>query len=711
MQDQQGKTAERERRDWIIILVILLFGFLCLFLAGGWAVRLAPSWKLDTNMKSNLDPDSDFLTNRPVGYFEPLDPSILTRPAWANIYLTPGAVFQTRLPPPTNTPAATNTPPPSIANTPTATKLPSSTPVVILPSPTRTPSNVPPATSTPVTPATTQPSAQTANLRITMVDGTSTYTVGGTITYTITASHMGGTTNVNGATVTDNFPASLINITWTCTGAGGGTCPANGTGNLNIPVNLPVGSSVTFVVNASVSPAATSDLVNTATVTVPVGITDPSLANNTATDTNTPVFNTDLRITKTDGAASYTPGSPVTYTIAVTNAGPANATGATVTDTFPAIITSASWTCASTGGASCTPNGSGNLTDTVNIPAGGSLTYTVTAGTNPAATTDLVNTASVSAPGGYTETNPADNSATDVDTPSPAADLQITKTDNSTHYIADATKTYVIVVSNAGPSNVTGATVADNFSANPNLAGASWTCSSAGGAACTSSGSGDINDSVNLPVGSLVTYTVTANVSASPAGDLVNTATVTAPAGITDPAPGNNSATDTDVLIVENALPPNMGTRDNVFYTLPSGSTLTLSVNLVANGDTASDLVFYEYSVSPMFEGIWLDWIVIEISDGNNWYRVFYWGDNIRDTNTNVDYLDLTVPVTPPNPEEMDERPIASGDLYPYDGTGTGITIDIDSIVPLGTYMYIRFYAPPDGNDNQAEIDAIEILP
>lgn len=711
MQDQQGKTAERERRDWIVILVILLFGFLCLFLAGGWAVRFAPSWRLDTSMKSNLDPDSDFLTNRPVGYFEPLDPSILTQPVWANIYLTPGAVFQTRTPPPplpTNPPTATNTPLPTIVNSPTPTRLPSSTPVIILPSPTRTPSNVPPATSTPVTPATTQPSAQTANLRITMVDNTTTYTVGGTITYTITASHMGGPTNVNGATVTDNFPAQLTNITWTCTGTGGGTCPANGTGNLSTSVNLPVGSSVTFVINASVSPAATGDLVNTATVTVPIGITDPSLANNTATDTNTPVFNTDLRITKTDSVSSYTPGSPVTYTIFVTNPiGPANATGATVTDTFPAIITSASWTCASTGGASCTPNGNGNINDTVNIPVGGSLTYTVTAGTNPAATTDLVNTASVSAPGGYTETNPADNSATDVDTPSPAADLRITKTDNSTHYIAGATKTYIIVVSNAGPSNVSGATVTDNFSANPNLAGASWTCSGAGGAACTSSGSGNINDSVNLPAGSSVTYTVTANVSASPSGDLVNTATVTAPASVTDPMPGNNSATDTDVLITTNPVPPNMGTRDNVFYTLPSDSTLTLSVNLTANGDAAWDLVFYEYSLSPMFEGIWLDWIIIEISDGNNWYRVFNWGDNIRDMNTNVDYVFLTVPVTPPDPEEVDQRPVATGDLY----NGTGIAINIDGIVPLGNYTFIRFYAPTGDVDGGTEIDAIEILP
>ena len=35
-----------------------------------------------------------------------------------------------------------------------------------------------------------------------------------------------------GATVADTFPASLT-CTWTCAGAGGGTCTASGSGNIN----------------------------------------------------------------------------------------------------------------------------------------------------------------------------------------------------------------------------------------------------------------------------------------------------------------------------------------------------------------------------------------------------------------------------------------------------------------------------------------------
>ena len=47
------------------------------------------------------------------------------------------------------------------------------------------------------------------------------------------------------------------------------------------------------------------------------------------------VFNADLSITKSDGQTTAVPGTPVTYTIVATNAGPSPANGAMVTDTPP----------------------------------------------------------------------------------------------------------------------------------------------------------------------------------------------------------------------------------------------------------------------------------------------------------------------------------------------------------------------------------------
>jgi hypothetical protein len=68
----------------------------------------------------------------------------------------------------------------------------------------------------------------------------------------------------------------------------------------------------------------------------------------------------------------------------------------------------------------------------------------------------------------------------------------------------------------------------------------------AGGGTCTASGSGNIDDTVNLPVGGSVTYTLAGTISPSFIGTLSNTATVAAPADVTDLDPANNSATDTD---------------------------------------------------------------------------------------------------------------------------------------------------------------------
>lgn len=128
----------------------------------------------------------------------------------------------------------------------------------------------------------------------------------------------------------------------------------------------------------------------------------------------------------------------------------------------------------------------------------------------------------------------------------PMADLSITKSDGVLNAIAGGALTYTITASNAGPRDAEGATVSDFF---PASLTATWTCVGAGGGVCTASGSGNISDTVNLPVGGSVTYTASATLSVAARGSLSNTATVTPPANVTDPTPGNNSATDTDTII------------------------------------------------------------------------------------------------------------------------------------------------------------------
>ncbi len=278
----------------------------------------------------------------------------------------------------------------------------------------------------------------------------------------------------------------------------------------------------------------------------------------------------DLAITKTDGVSGVTAGGTTTYTVTASNAGPDNATGATVTDTFPASLT-ATWTCVGAGGGTCTAAGSGNINDTVNLPVGGSVTYTASATITPSATGTLSNTATVNPPGGVSDPNPASNSATDTDTIGQQADLAITKTDGVSGVTAGGSTTYTITASNAGPSDAAGATVTDTF---PASLTATWTCVGAGGGTCTAAGSGNINDTVNLPVGGSVTYTASATITPSATGTLSNTATVNPPGGVSDPNPASNSATDTDTigqqadLSVAKSAPSNATAGVDISYTL-----------------------------------------------------------------------------------------------------------------------------------------------
>ena len=86
-------------------------------------------------------------------------------------------------------------------------------------------------------------------------------------------------------TIVDIFPAALTGVSWTCTPAGGASCGAGTSGNGNITqvVSMPSGSQLTYAINATVSPAATGIITNTASAVVGVGITDPMPGNNSQT--------------------------------------------------------------------------------------------------------------------------------------------------------------------------------------------------------------------------------------------------------------------------------------------------------------------------------------------------------------------------------------------------------------------------------------------
>jgi uncharacterized repeat protein (TIGR01451 family) len=253
-----------------------------------------------------------------------------------------------------------------------------------------------------------------ADLAIHKTDGQVYAAPGGFLTYTITASNPGPYPAL-GATVRDSFPAALSGVTWTCVASGGASCiVASGSGNIDRTVNLPVGGSVTFTAQATVSPAATGTVSNTATVDPPLDMFDPNPGNNSATDVDTVGFPADLSITKTDGQTTASPGQALTYTIVVGNAGPNPVTGATVSDPLPPGLTGATWTCAPSVNASCTPSGNGDILDSVDLGVGATVTYTLVATVSPTPQS-VRNVASVSVPAGLADSDPSNNAATDDD--------------------------------------------------------------------------------------------------------------------------------------------------------------------------------------------------------------------------------------------------------------------------------------------------------
>jgi uncharacterized repeat protein (TIGR01451 family) len=220
----------------------------------------------------------------------------------------------------------------------------------------------------------------------------------------------------------------------------------------------------------------------------------------------------DLAITKTDGALTATPGTAITYTIVATNAGPDGVTGATVQDVFGPELTSVSWVATYAGGASGPASGGGALAATVNLPKFATATFTVSAVIAGTAIGTLSNTATVTVPPGVVERDPSNNSATDTTLLKPQADLNVVKTRTSVAPVAGETVTYLITVTNQGPSTISGFTLTDSTA--PLLSGATFGTPSAGS---YNPGTGAWTG-LTLATGQFVTITLTGTVPGAASG-------------------------------------------------------------------------------------------------------------------------------------------------------------------------------------------------
>ncbi|WP_173003154.1 Ig-like domain-containing protein [Chitinophaga sp. SYP-B3965] len=367
--------------------------------------------------------------------------------------------------------------------------------------------------------------APVADLSVTKIATPAQVVAGSPLSYTITVTNAGPSTILAAERflVEDNLPAEFTADTYT---ASEGTFDAVSGGWTG--VQFTPGKSITLIIAGHISASFTGNsIVNTANVTPPPNFTDPTPATGSVTTPASRVI--ELQLTKTDGKTSYVPGTNTTYTITVTNTGPSDVVGAQVSDVLPAGISVASWTANVSGGASVpASSGTGAISQLVNIPVNGTIVYTFTMVVPPAFTGNLVNTATVSTPSGYTENNTANNTATDTNTPDLQYDINISKTAPSSA-VAGAAIHYEITIQNAGPSNVVNAAIADVVPAS--VQSVTWTVSTQGATtASVASGTGnDISFTGSLPVGNanIIVVAVNGTISASATGVIQNTASIT----------------------------------------------------------------------------------------------------------------------------------------------------------------------------------------
>ena len=440
--------------------------------------------------------------------------------------------------------------------------------------------------------------------------GPSSVDAGGLITYTVLISNAGPSA-ANGTSFSDVVPGSISTITANCgSQSNGAVCPASIaiTGNTvsGTIANLPAGGSLVITIQGRVSGSATGSLINSATATVAGGVTDPNIANNTSGTTTAVRAIADLRITKT-AAATVNAGGQLVYTIVVSNAGPSAANGATFSDSVPSILSGVSASCSSANGGAVCPSSvlvTGNSVSAVMpvVPAGSSITFTVSGAVNGSATGSIVNTASVTAPAGLTDLDISNNSATNTVRIIPVADVSVVKTGQSS-FSAGSLISYTVLISNAGPSAAGGTSFNDAVPAAINSVTAS--CGSAtNGAVCPASIS-VVGNSVSgiiatLPSGSSLTITISGRVSAGATGTITNTATITLPSGTFDPNPGNNTSS---------ASTPVTPTADlSIVKTAPSaatpGSTITYQLLISNAGPSPAPATTFADAVASVINGV-----------------------------------------------------------------------------------------------------------
>ncbi|UPZ14215.1 PKD domain-containing protein [Flavobacterium humidisoli] len=449
--------------------------------------------------------------------------------------------------------------------------------------------------------ATTAPIPQSSDLSLIKTVNTATPLVGSLVTFEVVVTNNGPQDNF-GIQVTDVLPSG-----YTLSGFTVSTGTYDTAAGIWTVGNLASGDAETLQIVAKVNPSG--DYLNKAEITA-ANLPDPdSTPNNGITTeddyaevTTAPVpTSADLSLTKIVNNANPLVGSQVTFSIEVTNSGPQEANGVTVTDLLPSGYTYVSYN-ATTGNYDPVTG----LWTVGNIPISDSYTLQITAVVN--ATGNYTNTAEITASSQPDPDSTPNNGITTEDdygtaTTAPisqSSDLSLIKTVNTATPLVGSLVTFEVVVTNNGPQDNFGIQVTDVLPSGYTFSG--FTVST--GTYDTAAGIWTVG---NLASGDAETLQIVAKVN--PSGDYLNKAEITA-ANLPDPdsTPNNGITTEDDYAEVTTAPVPtsaDLSLTKTVNNANPLvGSLVTFEVVVTNNGPqdtsgvTVTDLLPSGYTYS-----------------------------------------------------------------------------------------------------------------
>jgi uncharacterized repeat protein (TIGR01451 family) len=354
-------------------------------------------------------------------------------------------------------------------------------------------------------------------------DASGTVTEGDQVTYSITVVNNDVNQIASGVEVTDNI-STLTGLTFVSSSSTKATANpyASATGVWSVG-SIPANTSYQLSLVYSVEPAAVAgSITNTVQITQSANPDPDSEPNNDDGDqSEDDEDNASITvigaptITKSFSTDPINSGASTSLTLTLTNPNATALTAATVTDTYPVQIVNATPANAATtcgGTVTATNAGPSVVLTGGTIPASGSCTVSVEV------TSTIVGThLNISGEVGTTEA-PDSETANDNLTvnASPTSDLSITKDDSSLSYTPGSAGVYTIIVTNNGPDDVSGATIADDLPNGVTITSV-WTCTSSSiNSSCntTPSTTDPISIDADIVNGDTITVTVPVQFSA-----------------------------------------------------------------------------------------------------------------------------------------------------------------------------------------------------